>query len=225
MTEWDCEQFRAESAELALGILDGRDRADALAHLDHCPACRHELLLLGDLADRLVELTPAAEPAAGFETRVLASISPPRPARRRHRPAVLAAAAVAAVLAIGGWVVGHRAVPAHPSIAGNQIVTADLVSGTHHVGQVIATAGAHPWISMAVDTGLGDQTVVCQLREGGAIVPVGSFVLSHGYGYWGAPIPPAFPLAAASRVTGAQLIDAEGRTVARASFTLRGTSR
>lgn len=211
----DCDRFRAASVELALGILDGRERAEALAHLEHCPACHRELLLMGDLADRLVELTPGAEPPPGFETRVLASLtSRRRSPRRRHLTTVLAAAALAVVVGVGGWVLGQRGTAGGPSIGGNRVVTATFVTGTHHhVGQAIAAPGAHPWIYMAVDTGLGDQTVVCQIREGnGASVTLGSFPLSNGYGYWGAPIP------SASTVTGATLIDGAGRTVATASF-------
>ncbi len=216
MAERDCDQFRAASVELALGILDGRERAEALAHLEHCPACHRELLLMGDLADRLVELTPGAEPPPGFETRVLASLtSPTESPRRRQMAVVLAAAAVAVVVGIGGWVVGHRGTPGGPPLGGSRVATAAFVSGSHQVGQVIASPGAHPWIYMAVDTGLGDQTVVCQIRErNGGTVTLGSFPLSNGYGYWGAPIP------AASTITGAQLTDTKGRAVATASFSI-----
>lgn len=214
MTENDCDQFRAASVELALGILDGRDRAAALAHLEDCPACHRELLLMGDVADRLVELTPGAEPPAGFETRVLASLtSQTRAPRQRRLAVVLAAAAVAVVVGVGGWVVGHRSSAGGSSIGGNRVATADFVTGTHHVGQVVASPGAHPWIYMAVDTGLGDQTVACQVREGnGTTVTLGSFPLANGYGYWGAPLPPG------SSISGAQLVDAGGHTIATASF-------
>ncbi|MGI8752348.1 MAG: hypothetical protein ACR2MN_08565 [Acidimicrobiales bacterium] len=214
MTEQSCEQFRAAGAELALGILDGWERADAMAHLEHCPACHRELVLMADLADRLVELTPGAEPPAGFETRVLASLtSRTRSPPRRRIAVVLAAAALAFVVGIGGWVVGHRGTAGGPSLGGDRVATAAFVTGSHQVGQVIATPGPHPWIFMAVDTGLGDQTIVCQIRErGGATVTLGSFPLSNGYGYWGAPIPPG------STLSGAQLIDARGRIIATASL-------
>ena len=243
MTERDCDQFRDASVELALGILDGRERAEALVHLEHCPACHRELLLMGDLADRLIELTPGAEPPAGFETRVLASLAsqsrspesrspesrPPhgRPPRGRllsgrspqgRSPwrsvkVALVAAALAVAVGVGGWALGRQGTGGGPSIGGDRVATAAFVTGSRHVGQVIAAPGAHPWIYMAVDTGLGDQTVVCQIRErNGATVTLGSFPLSNGYGYWGAPIP------ASSTITGAQLIDARGRTVATASF-------
>lgn len=80
MSELSCEAMQPLVAELALGVSEGKERADALAHLEHCPACQHELLLMGDVADRLAELTPSAEPPAGFETRVLATIETARAA-------------------------------------------------------------------------------------------------------------------------------------------------
>lgn len=220
MTERDCDQFRVAYSELALGVLDGRERADALAHLEHCPACHRELLLMGDLADRLFELTPGAEPPAGFETRVLDSLtSRARPPRWRPMRVALVAAALAVMVGVGGWAVGRQGTAGGPSIGDNRVATAELVAGSHHVGQVIATRGAHPWIYMAVDTGLGEQTVMCRIRErNGATVTLGRFPLSHGYGYWAAPIPASFALA------GAQLIDAGGRTVATATFPTRAGS-
>ena len=35
-----CDEFAAAAAELALGVLTGRERAAALAHLDGCESCR-----------------------------------------------------------------------------------------------------------------------------------------------------------------------------------------
>jgi anti-sigma factor RsiW len=215
MTDMSCDQFRTQSAELALGVLDGRDRSDAVAHLERCPACRHELLLMSDLADRIVGLAPAAEPPAGFETRVLASLTPtPRPTRRRRLALVLTAAGLAAILGVGGWVVGHRGGGGSPAASSRNLVAADLVTGSRHVGRLIASTGAHPWISMDIDTGAGDQRLVCQLRErDGTTLTLGSFTLGDGYGYWAAPVPPA-----ASPIIGARLVDAGGRTVATAAF-------
>ena len=39
-THMSCAEFHDSAAELALGVLTGRERAEALAHLDHCEACR-----------------------------------------------------------------------------------------------------------------------------------------------------------------------------------------
>jgi hypothetical protein len=37
-----CAPIADRLPELALGILGGGDRADVLAHLDHCASCRDE---------------------------------------------------------------------------------------------------------------------------------------------------------------------------------------
>jgi len=99
-----CEHTRQLSAELALGITDGAERARALAHLAECADCRRSVAELSDVADELLLLAPEREPPAGFESRVLARIepAPSRPARRWRRPLlVLAPAAAAAALAVG----------------------------------------------------------------------------------------------------------------------------
>jgi hypothetical protein len=68
------DTFTDVAAELALGVLTGRERADALAHLDRCPPCRETVDQLTMTGEQLLELLPPAEPPAGFETRVLARL-------------------------------------------------------------------------------------------------------------------------------------------------------
>jgi hypothetical protein len=191
VTDMTCEQFQAVSAELALG----------------------------EVADDLAALTPRAEPPPGFESRVMAALaSRPKTAplrRRAPRRAQLVAAAVAAAVLIGGggWIVGHTS--SHPpAVADAQLASADLVAGGHPVGQVVLATGDDPWVSMAVDSNLGHQTVVCQLRDQqGQTITVGSFTLNSGYGYWAAPVP-----ASASSITAAQLVDTAGHVLATASI-------
>ena len=66
-----CERFAAVRAELALGALTGRERAEALAHLEQCLACQEKVRRLMTRGEKLLELLPAAEPPPGFERRVL----------------------------------------------------------------------------------------------------------------------------------------------------------
>src|SRR5215469_497476 len=125
LNEMGCEEFANVAAELALGVLTGRERAQALAHLDRCDACRGEVRQLTLTGEELLGLLPEAEPPAGFETRVLARIgleAPPAKRRAwklprwslggRDRGSVnitrrmLATAAVVAALVVailGGW--------------------------------------------------------------------------------------------------------------------------
>jgi hypothetical protein len=87
-----CAGLADVAAELALGVLTGRERAMAVAHLDNCDTCREDVRQLMATGEQLLELLPAAEPPAGFETRVLERLGLPLPApeptrpRRHHAP-------------------------------------------------------------------------------------------------------------------------------------------
>jgi anti-sigma factor RsiW len=99
-----CERTRELSAELALGILDGEQRAQALRHVAECRECRREVQELTAVADELLMLAPEREPPAGFESRVLARLQPPPAVARTRRQlrrafAPVAAAAAAAAIA------------------------------------------------------------------------------------------------------------------------------
>src|SRR5262249_21879204 len=101
-----CAEIRELAPELALGIVDGEQRARALEHLADCPDCRRRLEELSEVADELLLLAPHREPPVGFEERALAPLEPaPKPRRRRRvrlvfAPVAAAAAAVAVTLAI-----------------------------------------------------------------------------------------------------------------------------
>lgn len=71
MNEMSCAMLADVAAELALGVLTGRERADAIEHLDRCETCREDVRMLMATGDELLGLLPPAEPPAGFETRVL----------------------------------------------------------------------------------------------------------------------------------------------------------
>jgi hypothetical protein len=81
-----CAQVHDMSAELALGVLLGRQRAAALAHLERCKACREDVRQLMVTGGQLLELLPPAEPPAGFETRVLTGLGVPAPPEGRSEP-------------------------------------------------------------------------------------------------------------------------------------------
>jgi hypothetical protein len=118
MTSLSCEQVRELAAELALGVLPGWERAAALAHISGCAGCRDELDELAGVADVLLLLGPEAEPPAGFESRVIASIaagrspSEGRRVRPQSWPLVGLAAVVAVILGLViGSVAGRRSSP------------------------------------------------------------------------------------------------------------------
>ncbi len=86
LNEMGCREFSDISAELALGVLTGRERAQALAHLDHCASCREEVRQLTATGEGLLGLLPSVEPPAGFEARVMdrLGLAPPAPSPERH---------------------------------------------------------------------------------------------------------------------------------------------
>jgi len=225
-----CAEFADSAAELALGVLTGRERAEALAHLDHCETCREHVRQLTITGEQMLGLLPAAEPPAGFETRVMdrlgLTVPAPQPIRRRRRrPAwghamsprrVLAAAAVVvAVLAaaVGGWGLHAATVPA----ASSSLSAGTLVAATDHdsVGKVYVYNGESRWMYMTVDLESGNDTVICQLvGADGHITTVGSFRLADGYGSWGSPA-----WTGDGKPVGARLLNANGTVLATATFT------
>ena len=75
MTErTSCEHVREVAPDVALGLLTGEDRAEALDHLEGCEACRAEVASLAVTADEVLLASPEADPPPGFADRVLARI-------------------------------------------------------------------------------------------------------------------------------------------------------
>ncbi len=232
MSEQDsmgCAEFHDSAAELALGVLTGRERAEALAHLDHCEACREHVRSLTITGEKMLGLLPAAEPPAGFETRVMERIGlavpSPQPVRhRRHRQAwghgfsprrVLAAAAVLVAVigaALGGWGLHAATAPA----ASSTLRAGTLVGANDHdhVGQVFVYNGETHWMYMTVDLESGNETVICQLvGADGHVTTVGSFELANGYGTWGSPA-----WTADGPPVGARLVTPNGTVLAAATI-------
>lgn len=232
-----CAQFAEVAAELALGVLTGRERAGALAHLEQCDACREHVRQLTATGEGVLGLLPSREPPPGFETRVIERLGLAVPAARsaRHRRQtsrvsagttgpfgkisgrtrrMLAAAAVVvavAVAALGGWGL-HAVTSRSPQPA---LGTAALLSAGHQdVGEVFVYNGAPRWMYMSVDLNSVDGTVICQLVSAdGRVTTVGSFRLAGGYGSWGSPawVGDGTPV-------GARLLAADGTVLATATF-------
>jgi hypothetical protein len=172
-----CEKLREIGAELALGILPGRERAAAVAHLDRCADCREYVEQLTLVGDGLIGLLPGCEPPVGFETRVAQALTQGTPAQdgRSHArvPGAwrrgfggrlrlrLASAVAALVLAVGfgGWVAGtaieNVVAGASRSVGGEaDLLHGDLTSAAaprQSAGEVYAHTGSPGWIYMTVD--------------------------------------------------------------------------
>ncbi|MEU6508061.1 hypothetical protein [Streptomyces sp. NPDC046942] len=173
----NCDKLREIGAELALGVLPGRERAEAVAHLDRCADCREYVSQLTQVGDRLIGLLPDREPPPGFETRaarrlaeqVSAHESPTAAAgrasrglrgRARRARLRLAAVATALTVAVGfaGWAIGTAvedvvassgpAAESEPMLVGNMMPT---TGGGGPVGEVYAHPGSPGWIFVSVD--------------------------------------------------------------------------
>jgi Putative zinc-finger len=133
-----CERARELAPELALGIADGEERAEALEHLARCPECRRYLEELSISADELLLLAPAHEPPPGFEGRVLAQITPRRSRGWRRALVPVAAAAVAATVAAAGvWF----ATDSDRDIADRYAETLAVANGEYFAASPLEAAG------------------------------------------------------------------------------------
>ncbi|MEU6283579.1 zf-HC2 domain-containing protein [Streptomyces sp. NPDC047028] len=176
-----CERVRAYGAELALGVLPGRERAEAVAHLDQCADCREHVGQLTLIGDRLIGLLPDREPPLGFESRAALRMTPaaptlqerpqPRgpgrlrqglggPARRARLRIASAAVAAALVCGFGGWAVGTAVEQAASSstassaLESERLLVGDLTTPGgrgRSVGEVYAHPGSPGWIFVSLD--------------------------------------------------------------------------
>ena len=219
--EMSCDEFADVAAELALGVLTGRERAQAVGHLDDCDSCREHVRQLSLTGEELLDLLPSQEPPEGFESRVMAGLgmATRRPKRWSRRMLAMAAVALAVVACgLGGWGLrGAMAPSPGGSTAQAPLREATMLTATHETaGKIYIYDGTPRWLYMGVDTHAStSQVVVCQLvAQGGHVITIGTFRLDGGYGAWGSPDP-----VAASNLTGARLTTMDGTVLATASFT------
>jgi hypothetical protein len=194
MRERGCPQHADDLAQLALGVLTGRDRARALSHVESCRRCADELEQLSRVADTVVQAAPEVEPPVGFEVRLFErmGVGPARPkAHRRFRASRLMPFGVAAaVVALGlGLGLTLTSSPARTAQARAGEVSANLVANGVAVGKVDAFGGAKPWMSMSLEDSPARGTVTCAVTtKDGVTHWVGSFAARKGYGAWAAPL-------------------------------------
>ncbi len=195
--ERGCEQYSDDLAELALGVLTGRERARVLAHVESCPRCADELEHLSRVADTVVQSAPEMEPPLGFEVRLFErmGVTDVRPRRRRFRPsrwvpAAVGVAAAALVLGLGLGLTSSTAPTVAAKAHRQQVTTAALVENGVTVGRVVTVGGNAPWMSMTLADSAVHGTVNCVVvTDDGVSHRVGTFVAHDGYGAWSAPLP------------------------------------
>jgi hypothetical protein len=200
----DCLRCRELAPELALGLLDGHERAEALAHLERCPPCSDDVARLAELHDRLRALVPPVEPPAGFEERVLHRIGPVRPPHRMPAWSRLAAAAALVGAAFsGGWLAASATTtpPAAPMVA------APLLAGDRHVGDVLVSRSRPDFLSVYLDVPQPGRLTCDLLRQDGTVAASTVYDASGGTEWWGMERP-------ADTVARVRIADAAGGVVA-----------
>ncbi|HUZ21632.1 MAG TPA: zf-HC2 domain-containing protein [Acidimicrobiales bacterium] len=188
-----CGRFADDLAELALGTLTGRERAELLGHLEGCPRCTEEVEGLSAAADSLLLAVPEAEPPVGFEVRVLDRLAAARrdpsvprlgarrrggrrwagpagaPRTRSARRLVASAAAAALLAASVGFGIGRATggggrSNAAPGVALNgNVVEASLLSAGHARGVVYVDEGDPGWLFMTVERMGSVGPVTCEV--------------------------------------------------------------
>lgn len=209
------------TADLALGLLTGEDRAAALAHLADCASCRVEVEQLADVADRLLLLSPQSETPPGFESAVLAAmgqdLATSRRVRRWPRLVVpLASAAASALIVLGVvWSIGSASPGQDLSLAARMVTP----SG-RDVGEVRLEDGDPPRVLVSVpgwkrwDAQVGqplDYRLRVELADGTRVEMLDVELSSSGE--WGATAN-----FGPSQIRAVSIVDASGRVWCRAEF-------
>ncbi len=184
------DALRESLAECALEVLDGRQRAAVMAHVETCEECDAELRALSSTSEALVTVPVAQDPPLGFESRVMDRIrrSDAPVALRRWRPLHLAAAATVFVAAVGvGWALDHATSSSNPTVAiRSHVIERKLVSSGHTVGAIYVDTSRPDWMFVSIDAPGAPSRVRCEVvTNSGRHDLVGTFWLSAGYGAWG----------------------------------------
>jgi hypothetical protein len=220
MRERGCERYADDLAELALGVLTGRDRAQALSHVNNCARCAEELEQLSRAADTVVRVAPEMEPPVGFEVRLFEGmgVSDVRPRRRaraaRFVPVGIAAAVVALGLGLGLNLTSSPAPTANAQRGDSTVFSAALVANGVAVGHVDVFGGARPWMSMTLADSPARGTIRCVVITKDAVTHwVGSFEAREDYTSWAAPLP-----VDPTTVRTAQIVSVSGTVIASATL-------
>jgi Putative zinc-finger len=196
-----CDELRDLAPEIALGTIDGEERAEALRHLAGCADCRRLVDRLSAVADELLTLAPVQEPPAGFESRVVAALGVRRrPRARRARRLALwlgppvAAAAVTAAALVGVYhddrVTAERYRETLEQANGRYFRAEPLRDEAGgEAGVVFGYQGTPSWVLLTVDARHRGQVASAELvTTGGRRIPLPGFRLGRN-GSWGGAIP------------------------------------
>ena len=215
-----CEEVRELAPEIALGIADGEERAEALRHLSGCADCRRAVERLSQVTDELLTVAPVQEPPPGFESRVVEAMGlRDRPSRRGLLPwltprrlvsrlaPVLATAAVTTVALVTVYHDDHQTAERYRHTlaeANGRYFQAEPLTDEAgaRAGVAFGYEGSPSWLFVTVDRGHRDEVrrVVLRTRDGRTI-PVHSVRLDSE-GSWGGSIPVKLYSVASIRLVG-----------------------
>ena len=202
-----CDEVRELAPELALGIVDGEERAEALRHLSACADCRRAVEEMTEVADDLLMVAPVQEPSAGFESRVVAAMGLAEEPSRRKRPRwlsprwltlrigpVVATAAVTAAALVSVYhddhVTADRYRAALDEAHGRSFQAERLTDEAgRRAGVAFGYEGSPSWLLVTVDPGHRDSITRAELTTGdGRTIPLRSLRLDSR-GSWGGALP------------------------------------
>jgi Putative zinc-finger len=212
-----CDEVRDLAPEIALGIADGEERAEALRHLSSCAECRRAVERFTDVVDELLVTAPVQEPPAGFESRVVEAMGL-QARRRRTRwltlrwlaprlgPA-LATAAVTAAALIAVYSDDRQTAERYRDTlaqADGRYFQAEPLRDERgaRAGVAFGYEGSPSWLLLTVDRGdrVGVTGAELVTRDGRTI-PLRSFELDSE-GSWGGAIPVKLYRVASIRLQG-----------------------
>ena len=188
MSGSSCAEVRELAPELALGIVGGPERAEALEHTSECGPCRALVGELAEAADALPLLANEAEPPPGFEERVLAAVKAPR---RRNRRLVTAAVAIAAAAAAIVSIVCVRVVESIQGSdrvvsAASHVRSAQMVGANGlDVGNAFVSNGKPSAVTVNVNYWVPSGGYRIEFRTGSTSKYLGDITVRDGRGWWG----------------------------------------
>jgi hypothetical protein len=202
-----CDEIRELAPEIALGIADGEERAEALRHLSTCAECRRAVERLSGVADELLLVAPTEEPSAGFESRVVRAIGLDQPTPRRRLPRWLsprwlaprlgpavAAAAVTAVVLVSLYSNDRQLADQYRDTldrAGGQYFQAERLSDETgaRAGVAFGYQGSPSWLFLTVNPEHRSDVNSAELMtKDGRTISIPELRLDRG-GTWGGAIP------------------------------------